>query len=117
MLTLKLRRVGKKHQPAFRLIVIEKRSKLNGKYLENLGFYNPRKDKFDFNKDRILYWLKNGAQPTDTVHNLLISAGVITGKKIAVHKKTKVKQEAASAAASTLEAKSAITPTPESKPA
>jgi small subunit ribosomal protein S16 len=114
MLTLKLKRIGKKHQSAFRLIAIEKRTKLNGRYLEDFGFYNPHEDKFEFNKDRILYWLKNGAQPTDTVHNLLIKAGIIKGKKIPVHKEAETKKEEATITGAS--ATSTVAPTPETKP-
>ncbi|MEK7115111.1 MAG: 30S ribosomal protein S16 [Patescibacteria group bacterium] len=89
MLTLKLQRVGKKHQASFRLIVGEKRHKLVGKQTEYLGWYSPISDKMEFNKERVLHWLKVGAQKTDTVHNLLITAGIIEGKKIPVHKKSK----------------------------
>ncbi|MDO8585314.1 MAG: 30S ribosomal protein S16 [bacterium] len=92
MLTLKLQRIGKKHQASYRLIVGEKREKLNGKQLEDLGWYDPRADKMNFNKERALYWISKGAQKTDTVHNLLIKAGVIEGKKIAVHKQPKKKE-------------------------
>lgn len=89
MLTLKLQRVGKKHQASFRLVIGEKRTKLNGKQLEYLGWYNPHSDKAKFKKDKVLHWLKVGAQKTDTVHNLLISQGIIEGKKIPVHKQPK----------------------------
>ncbi len=91
---LKLKRIGKKHQPSYRLIVDEKRHKIYGKNVEDLGWYNPLQDKFEFNKERINYWLKNGAQATDTVHNLLVTAEIISGKKIAVHKQPKKKEEA-----------------------
>ncbi|OGY63141.1 MAG: 30S ribosomal protein S16 [Candidatus Harrisonbacteria bacterium RIFCSPHIGHO2_01_FULL_44_13] len=95
MLVLKLKRIGKKHQASFRLVVDEKRHKLLGKNLEDLGWYNPRNKKHEFNKERILHWIKNGAQASDTVHNLLISAGIIQGKKIAVHKKAKAESDSA----------------------
>ena len=95
MLTLKLQRVGKKHQASFRLIVGEKRHKLVGKQKEYLGWYSPISNKMEFNKERVLHWLKVGAQKTDTVHNLLIKSGVIEGKKIVVHKKSKKTAEAA----------------------
>ncbi len=85
MLVLKLQRIGKKHQAHFRLVVGEKRTKLNGKQLEYLGWYNPRTDKMEFKKERVLHWLKNGAQKTDTVHNLLITANIIEDKKRPVH--------------------------------
>lgn len=89
---LKLKRIGKKHQASFRLIVDEKRHKLFGRNTEDLGWYNPRTNKFEFKKDRVEYWMKNGVQLTDTVHNLLITAGIISGKKIAVHKQPKAKK-------------------------
>ncbi len=94
MLVLKLQRVGKKHQASFRLVVGEKRTKLNGKQLEYLGWYNPQNKKAGLEKDRILHWLKVGAQKTATVHNLLINQGVISEKKIPVHKQPKKKTEA-----------------------
>ncbi len=94
MLVLKLRRIGKKHQPAYRLVVTEKRTKLDGKYLDDLGWYNPRSKQHQFKKERVLHWLGHGAQKTDTVHNLLIKAGVIEGNKIAVHKIKTVGQSA-----------------------
>ncbi len=93
MLTLKLQRIGKKHQSSFRLIVGEKREKLDGKQLEDLGWYNPNTDKHELKNDRILYWISKGAQKTDTVHNLLVNAKVIEGKKIAVHHLRKKKGE------------------------
>lgn len=92
MLVLKLRRIGKKHQPSYRLIVSERRSKLNGRYVDDLGWYNPRAKTHQFNKEQVLRWLERGAQKTDTVHNLLIKTGIISGKKIAIHKKNKVDQ-------------------------
>lgn len=91
MLTIKLRRIGKKDQASFRIIVSEKRSKLDGRYVEDLGWLNPRNDEVKVNKERTEYWLKNGAQPTDTIHNLLVKIGLIKGPKRAVHAKTKKK--------------------------
>ncbi len=92
MLMLKLQRIGKKHHGTFRLIVGEKRTKLDGKQLEDLGWFNPQTPKMEFKKERIEHWLKMGAGKTPTVHNLLIVAGVLTGKKIAVHKQPKKKE-------------------------
>ena len=92
MLSIKLKRIGKKHQASFRLIVDEKRHRLFGKNTEDLGWFNPIENKSDFKKERILHWIKNGAQTSDTVHNLLVTAGIIAGKKIAVHKQPKAKK-------------------------
>lgn len=93
MLAIKLQRIGKKHQPSYRLIVQEKREKLNGRSVEDLGWYNPLLKKYEFKKERVEHWIKIGAKPTDTVHNLLITAQIISGKKIAVHAKSKKKEE------------------------
>jgi small subunit ribosomal protein S16 len=95
MLAIKLKRIGKKHQASFRIIVAEKRSKLQGRYVEDLGWWNPHSDKFEIKKERADYWVKNGAQPTDSVFNLLVDAGVIAGPKKAVHKKAKKDEETA----------------------
>ncbi len=105
MLTIKLQRVGKKHQGSFRLIVGEKRHKLQGKQVEDLGWYSPRSNKMEVKKDRVAHWLKNGVQVTDSVHNVLVTAGIITGKKIAVHKQPKkVEGAVVPAAPATVEA-------------
>lgn len=93
MLVLKLRRTGKKHQPSYRLVVAEKRSKSDGQYLEGLGWYNPQNKQHQFNQERISHWLKNGAQKTDTVHNLLVMSGIIKDSKISVHIKAPIKEK------------------------
>lgn len=95
MLSIKLRRIGKKHQPSFRIIVSEKRSKLDGRHIEDLGWINPGTDEFNINKERTEYWLRNGAQPTDTVYNLLVKIGLIRGPKKAVHAKNKKEEKSA----------------------
>ena len=71
MLSIKLKMIGKKGQRSFRVIIQEARSKLRGKFIEDLGWYNPHSNKFEVKKDRVLYWLKVGAQPTETVSQLL----------------------------------------------
>lgn len=86
MLAIKLKRIGKKHQASFRIIVSEKRSKVGGRYVEDLGWLNPKTKEFNIKKERVGYWLKNGVQPTDTVYNLLVKSGVIGGPKRPVHK-------------------------------
>jgi len=89
MLAIKLRPIGKKKQISYRIVVGEKRSKLDGKSLEDIGWYNPHTDKFLIKKDRVEHWIKSGAIPTDSVHNILIKAKALEGKKIPVHKKSK----------------------------
>lgn len=97
MLMIRLQRRGKKHQATFRLVVGEKRSKLKGQQLEELGWYDITQNKSGFNKERILYWLSKGAKLSDTVNNILINAKIIEGKKIAVHKNSKKTKEQISA--------------------
>ncbi len=67
------------------MVINERRSKLDGKYIEDIGWYNPRSKEYNINAERVQHWIQNGAQPTDTVHNLLIRAKIITGKKRPVH--------------------------------
>lgn len=99
MLAIKLKRIGKKHQASFRVVVAEKRSKMKGLFVEDLGWANPRTDEHQVNAERASHWLKVGAQPTDTAWNLLVKAGIVRGKKKAVHGKSKQKEEAAPVAA------------------
>lgn len=93
MLSIKLKKIGKRHQASFRVVVTEKRSKLQGRYVEDLGWMNPREDAAELKKERITYWINHGAQPTNTVHNILVSQGVIAGPKRPVHGKKKVATE------------------------
>ena len=92
MLAIKLQRIGKKKQGSFRVVISEKRSKMSSS-IEDLGFFNPYSDKLSINKERVSYWMKEGAQPTDSVFNLLVTAGIVEGKKKAVHAKSKKVQE------------------------
>lgn len=89
MLAIKLSRIGKKHQASYRIIVKEKRSRLGGDVIEDLGWYNPHERKFKVNSERVKYWMKSGAQPTASMHNILVKAKIVEGAKIAVHKKSK----------------------------
>jgi small subunit ribosomal protein S16 len=86
-------RVGRKHDPTFRVVVTDsRRAPRSGAYLENLGFCNPRRNDFQLKADRIKSWLSKGAQVSDSVYNLLITGKVIEGKKRNVFK-TKKKAE------------------------
>lgn len=71
MVSIKLKLIGKKGQRSFRVIVQEARSKLRGKFIEDLGWYNPHSNQFELKKDRVLHWLGVGAQPTATVSQLI----------------------------------------------
>ena len=92
MLVLRLKRIGKKHQAAFRVVVGERRSKLKGDYTEDIGAYNPKTKKLDVKADRVKYWIGVGAQPSDTVHNLLVKNKLVEGKTIANHKQPAKKE-------------------------
>jgi len=81
MLTIRLSRTGKKGQPSYRLIVSEKARDPWGKYLELLGNFNPRTKELNAKKDRIEYWISKGAQMSPTANNILLKAGIVTGKK------------------------------------
>ena len=94
MLVIRLFRVGKKNQPSFKIIVTDKRRPpKSGRFVEEVGFYNPLTKEKVLKSERIKYWLSVGAKPSVTVNNLLISARIVTGKKIPKHKKPKEKAE------------------------
>lgn len=93
MLTIKLSRKGKKNQPFFRIIVLEKSKDPWGDFLEDLGFLNPLTKKVSLKVDRIKYWISQGAQLTGSVHNLLVKEGVIKADKVKVTKIHKKKTE------------------------
>ena len=77
MLAIKLMRTGAKKRPSYRIIVKEKQSKRDGAYLENLGTYNPTREpaEIKLDMDRVRYWISKGAQPTDTVSQLIKVGG------------------------------------------
>jgi len=93
MLSIKLARKGRKNRPFFKLIVLEKTKDPFGDFLEDLGYYDPLSKKISLKAERIKYWLSQGAQPTKSVHNLLVSQEVIKGNKVNVFKKHKKKKE------------------------
>jgi len=93
MLTIRLTRKGKKNQPFFRVVLVDKRrSSTGGRAVEDLGYKNPLTKKVSLNKERILYWISKGAQPSDSIHNLLVSEKILDAKKIHVSKLSKKKQ-------------------------
>ena len=101
MVTFKLRRVGRKKQPSYRLIVIDKRRDPWGVALEIVGTYNPRTEPATvvLNEERIRYWLSKGAQPTATVHNMFVDAKILTSPKQRTLPAKKTKAEVPAAAA------------------
>lgn len=82
MLSLRLQRIGRKNDPHFRLVVTDsKNAAQSGKAIEIVGTYNVKQGVFTPNAERVKHWLSVGAQPSDTVYNLLITKGLIEGKK------------------------------------
>lgn len=79
MLKIRLTRVGKRNSPVFRLVVAEKARAVKRQNIEILGLYNPgtADNKFQANKERVLFWISKGAQPSDTANNLLCDFGVL----------------------------------------
>ena len=73
MLSIRMTRMGSKKKPYFRLVVSKGRSALQSRFVENLGTYNPRMKpaKVEINRERVQYWLKKGAKPSDSVRTLL----------------------------------------------
>ena len=93
MLSIRLTRKGKKNQPFFRVVVIDKRrSAKGGRAVENLGYMDPLTKKKNLKKERIQYWISKGAKPSATIHNLLVSEKIIDAKKKHVSKISKKKQ-------------------------
>ncbi len=90
-----MQRVGKINDPSFRIVVTEHaRAPQAGKFVEKLGTYNPKTKVRTLDEGRVKHWLSVGAQASGTMHNMLVSAGIISGKKVNVlPKKTVPKKE------------------------
>jgi len=77
---IKLKQFGRRNRASYRVNAIDSRTARDGRVIEELGFYDPvSKDatkQFSVNRERVEYWLSQGAQPSDTVKNLLIKAGI-----------------------------------------
>lgn len=86
MLKIRFKRIGKKKQPSFRIIISEKSRDTKGKFLENLGYYNPKSKGKKLDRERIKYWLEKGVQVSDTLHNLLVEEKIISKPKIKIAK-------------------------------
>jgi small subunit ribosomal protein S16 len=74
--SIRLRREGAKNRPFYRVVVADKRAPRDGKFLEVIGNYDPRKigENYQINLDRVEYWVKNGAQPSETVASIIRKA-------------------------------------------
>ncbi len=78
MVKIRLRRTGKKKQPSYRIVVADSRMPRDGRYIESLGYYDPKTEPstVELDGDRALYWLGQGAQPSRQVQNLMKIKGV-----------------------------------------
>lgn len=100
MLVIRLTRVGKNNEVAYRMVVAEKRKAVKGEYQELVGHYNPAENKkIDFKKDRIEFWIAKGATPSDTVASLLKMNGVSGMEKFIAPRNLKRKKKDGSDAA------------------
>lgn len=79
MVRIRLRRIGLKGQPSYRIVAADKESPRDGRFLEILGFYNPRTEPatLTVKEDRVFHWMKNGALPTESVEQIFKGAGTI----------------------------------------
>ncbi len=95
MLRIRFQRIGRTNDPAFRIVLLEKaRAAKAGGITELLGTYNPKSKALTLNEARVKELISHGAQPTDSIHNLLISKGITEGKKVnALPKKTPLKKK------------------------
>lgn len=90
MLKIRLQRIGRKNNPAFRAVLTDsKNSTKSGRFLEIVGSYNPKTKEKNFKEDRIKYWVSKGAQLSPVINNFLVSEKVISGKKMNVLPKKK----------------------------
>ncbi len=95
MLKIRLKRLGAKKAPTYRIIVINSTTKREGKPIEELGHYNPKTKEMKLNKESALAWISKGAQPTDTVKYLITNCnddGTLNYKKSEVVKLSKKAQ-------------------------
>ena len=88
---LRLKRMGAKKKPFYRVVAADSRAKRDGKVLESVGTYNPiaTPAEITLNKEAIMKWLSNGAEPTDTVRNILSKSGIMTKYAESKNKKAK----------------------------
>lgn len=79
MVKIRLKRMGMKKVPFYRLVVTDSRNARDGRFIEEIGYYNPLTEPVELKIDgeRAKYWLGNGAQPTDTVRGLLKKGGIL----------------------------------------
>lgn len=75
---LRLKRMGAKKKPFYRVVAADSRSPRDGRFIESVGYYNPMNGEIKINEEEALKWLRTGATPTDTAKDVLSKAGVMT---------------------------------------
>lgn len=81
MVRIRLQRRGKRGHATYRVVVADQHAPIKGKFLVDLGHYNPHTDSFVVDSEVVQSWIGKGAHPSDTVHNLLVKHGIIKGEK------------------------------------
>ncbi len=96
MLMMRLKRVGRKNNPSYRIVVVDKRTSVkSNKTVDLLGSYEPKAGRISINGEKAKHWLSKGVQPSDTVYNMLVSQKIVEGKKKnALPKKSPIIDEA-----------------------
>lgn len=77
MVKLRLKRMGAKKAPSYRIVAADSRAPRDGRFIEEVGFYNPRSNEVKVNEEAVMKWLNDGAQPSDTVRNILSKEGIM----------------------------------------
>ena len=95
MLRLRLQRRGKRNYATYRVVVADRRAPIKGRFVSDVGSYNPHTDEFKVDNEAVSKWISQGAQPTETVHNLLVTHGVIKADKVTSWRPKVKKEEAA----------------------
>lgn len=121
---IRLKRMGAKKRPFYRVVIADSRSPRDGRFIETVGTYNPvaQPQEVKLDEEKIMSWLANGAQPSDTVRNLLSNAGIMakfaetkSGKKPAAKKASKPAKKAAAKPAAKKEEAAASSSKPTTK--
>jgi len=93
MITIRLFRIGKKKQPSYKIVVTDKKNPPSGgRFIDEVGFYNPITKERSVNGDKVKYWLSKGVSVSDTVHNLLVTEGILETKKKSKHNSPEKKE-------------------------
>lgn len=84
MVKIRLTRTGKKHEPHYRIVAVDSRTKRDGKYIEKIGYYNPRTKPptLEYDKEILQKWIDQGAQMTDTIFDIFVKEGIVKKSKI-----------------------------------